>query len=308
MRIALGQINPTVGDLSGTAAKMIEYARRAADGNADLIVFPELSLNGYPPRDLVEKPSFISRTADALADLTARAPRGVTIVTGYTGRAEQTGRRVYNAAAVILVGPPGAGKTLMAAKMAARAVMDGHKPAVITTDIARAGGVEQLSAFLDILSVPLDTAEDAKSLKSALARASSKDIIVDTGGLNPFDPQEMKLLAQLLAAGKMDPVLILPAGIDAEESAEMALTFEVLGVRKIMPTRLDFARRIGGILSAADKAGLSFCGASHTPQVANGILDLTPEKLAQILMPHPQKAEKEQSKAMSGPKKVRGQK
>ena len=191
---------------------------------------------------------------------------------------------------VILVGPPGAGKTLMAAKMAARAVLGGHQPAVITTDIARAGGIEQLSAFLKILSLPLLQAEDAKELKAALAKVKSDaQIIIDTGGLNPFDPQEMKSLAKLINVADMEPRMVLPAGIDAEESAEIAMTFEILGVKRLIPTRLDFSRHFGGLLSAADRAGLSFTEGSHTPQVADGILSLTPNALANLLMPHSQK-------------------
>jgi flagellar biosynthesis protein FlhF len=188
---------------------------------------------------------------------------------------------------LLLVGPPGAGKTLMTAKMAARAVMASQKPAIITTDIARAGGVEQLSAFLDIMELPLHQADDAKSLKAALAKiGKASPVIIDTGGLNPFDPQEMKTLAKLMRVADMDSALVLPAGFDAEESAEIAMTFEILGVQRIIPTRLDFARRIGGIISAADKGRLSFGDASHTPQVANGLLTLTPEKLAVLLMPN----------------------
>lgn len=188
---------------------------------------------------------------------------------------------------IILVGPPGAGKTLMAAKLAARAVLGGHKPAVITTDIARAGGIEQLYAFLNILSLPLLQAEDAKELKAALAQTSkTEQTIIDTGGLNPFDPQEMKALAKLIHVEEMDAALVLPAGIDSEESAEIAMTFSVLGVKRLVPTRLDFARRFGGILSAAERARLSFTEGSHTPQVAQGILTLTPEIMANLLMPH----------------------
>lgn len=187
---------------------------------------------------------------------------------------------------LVLVGPPGAGKTLMTAKLAARAALDGRKPAVITTDIARAGGIEQLSAFLDILSLPLHSAEDAKGLKAVLGKIKSgTEIIIDTGGLNPFDPQEMKTLARLLNVEEMDAALVLPAGTDAEESAEIAMTFEILGVRKLIPTRLDFSRHLGGVLSAADRAKLSFAEGSHTPQVANGILHLTPDALAALLLP-----------------------
>lgn len=190
---------------------------------------------------------------------------------------------------IILVGPPGAGKTLMTAKLAARYVMDGQKTAVITTDIARAGGIEQLQAFLNILSLPLYQAEEAKDLKHALAQAAgAKHIIIDTGGLNPFDPQEMKTLARLMAVTEMEAALVLPSGTDAEEAAEMAQTFSILGVKKFIPTRLDFARRLGGVLSAADKAGLSLSAASHTSQVAEGVIDLDAATLADFLMPDAQ--------------------
>jgi len=104
MRLALGQINPTVGDLSGNVSKMLDYSARAFDGGAQVIVFPELSLNGYPPRDLVEKPSFLIRTEAALEDLAARAPQGIAIVTGFVGRREESntpGKHALNSAAVI---------------------------------------------------------------------------------------------------------------------------------------------------------------------------------------------------------------
>ncbi len=58
VKIALGQINPTVGDFSGNAAKIIDFSRRAQAAGAGLILFPELSVCGYPPRDLVERSYF----------------------------------------------------------------------------------------------------------------------------------------------------------------------------------------------------------------------------------------------------------
>lgn len=186
---------------------------------------------------------------------------------------------------LMLVGPPGAGKTLMTAKLAARQVIEGHAPAVFTTDTARAGGVEQLKAFLDILKLPLHVAPTAQDLQRKLADLPAhSQIIIDTGGLNPFDAQEMKELARMMAVQKTETALVLPAAIDAEESAEIAMTFEILGVTRLIPTRLDFARRLGGLLSAAERAALSFACASHTAQVANGTMPLTPDTLARLLL------------------------
>lgn len=103
MRIALAQINPVVGDLKANAQRIAAYARQAAGRGAEIVVFPELALNGYPPRDLVEKPSFVERTADALSHLAAEtAALDVAIVCGYVGAAQPLdGKSVTNSAAVI---------------------------------------------------------------------------------------------------------------------------------------------------------------------------------------------------------------
>jgi NAD+ synthase/NAD+ synthase (glutamine-hydrolysing) len=103
MRIALGQINTTVGDLGGNADLIVRTARAAAEGGARLVVFPELSLTGYPPRDLVEKPSFLERTQQHLARLAAEtAHLDIALICGYVGRSEvPAGKRATNSAAVV---------------------------------------------------------------------------------------------------------------------------------------------------------------------------------------------------------------
>src|SRR4051812_19941680 len=103
MRIALGQINSTVGDLPGNVRLMVEASRRASELGAELIAFPELSLTGYPPRDVVEKESFLDRTAICLDRFAAKtADLDLTIVAGYVSRsAVSTGKQAVNSAAVI---------------------------------------------------------------------------------------------------------------------------------------------------------------------------------------------------------------
>jgi predicted amidohydrolase len=103
MRIALAQINPTVGDLRGNATLIARMARQAAERGADVAVFPELSITGYPPRDLVEKPSFIDRSEQELERLAAEtADLNISIVCGYVARSDsETGKRALNCAAVM---------------------------------------------------------------------------------------------------------------------------------------------------------------------------------------------------------------
>ncbi|MEX2299790.1 MAG: NAD+ synthase [Bryobacterales bacterium] len=94
MKIALGQINPTVGDLANNVNLMIDFSRRAAAAGADLIVFPELALSGYPPQDLVEIAAYLKRNQEELERLAGEsAGLGIDIVTGYVGRAEPAARQ-----------------------------------------------------------------------------------------------------------------------------------------------------------------------------------------------------------------------
>jgi NAD+ synthase (glutamine-hydrolysing) len=71
VKIALAQINPTVGDFAGNTGKILEYAQRAAEANADLVIFPELAVCGYPAADLLEKRTFVLRAKQALDEVCA---------------------------------------------------------------------------------------------------------------------------------------------------------------------------------------------------------------------------------------------
>lgn len=105
MRIALCQIDPVVGDLAGNAEKIRAFAERAHAQGAKLAVFPELALVGYPPRDLVDRPSFIADIQQALTDLVARLPRGLTCLIGFVEDAPASDRPgLFNALAVVRQG------------------------------------------------------------------------------------------------------------------------------------------------------------------------------------------------------------
>jgi NAD+ synthase (glutamine-hydrolysing) len=99
VRIALGQLNTTVGDLDGNVARMIEWTSRAADQQADLICFPELAITGYPPEDLVLRSGFVDdnlEALDALARSTARSSCAVMV--GFVDRSDAG---LHNAAALL---------------------------------------------------------------------------------------------------------------------------------------------------------------------------------------------------------------
>ncbi|MFL6436792.1 MAG: NAD+ synthase [Terriglobales bacterium] len=101
MKIALGQINPTVGDFCGNAAKIVEYTHTARQRGADLILFPELAICGYPPRDLVEKPAFVTENSETL-DKIAKQTTGISVICGLvTPARSDTGKSVMNSAALL---------------------------------------------------------------------------------------------------------------------------------------------------------------------------------------------------------------
>jgi len=96
VRIALAQVNPTVGDLAGNARLVVDWIGRARDAQADIVCFPELVITGYPPEDLVLKPSFV-RDNLAQLDVIAKATRGIAAVVGFVDREGD----LFNAAAFI---------------------------------------------------------------------------------------------------------------------------------------------------------------------------------------------------------------
>lgn len=183
---------------------------------------------------------------------------------------------------LLLAGPPGAGKTLSAAKLATRLVLAGAPPLLVTADGRRAGATEQLAAFARVLDLPLAVAATPASLAKALARrAPAQAAIVDLPGCDPFDAAAARRHAALAEAARGTAVLVLPAGLDAEEAAETARAFHLLGCRHLLPTRLDAARRLGGVLAAAAAADLALTEAGTGQDAAAGLAPLCPDWLAQ---------------------------
>jgi len=179
-----------------------------------------------------------------------------------------------------LIGPPGAGKTLTVARLATRLVMAGLSPMVITADGMRAGATEQLAAFTKLLGISLVVACLPVTLGRALARRQPQvPVLVDTPGSDPYDPAQLEELSALAAATGAALVLVLPAGLDPGEAADLAGTYATTGARLLVATRLDLARRLGGILAAAH-AGLALTEAGIGPGAADGLQPITPEWLA----------------------------
>ena len=100
MKIALAQINATIADFEGTVRKVADYVARAKGAGAGLIAFPELTITGYPPRDLVEVSGFVTKNLKALEEI-AKLAKGIEIIAGFVDRNPKTGgKSLFNSAAL----------------------------------------------------------------------------------------------------------------------------------------------------------------------------------------------------------------
>ncbi|MBA3704180.1 MAG: NAD+ synthase, partial [Rubrobacteraceae bacterium] len=97
MRVALAQINTTVGDIWGNVEKMVDTLERAMDSGADLVAYPELTIPGYPPEDLLMRRSFIEENVRALHEFAGRVPENVMAAVGFV----DLDADLYNACAVV---------------------------------------------------------------------------------------------------------------------------------------------------------------------------------------------------------------
>jgi flagellar biosynthesis protein FlhF len=185
---------------------------------------------------------------------------------------------------LMVVGMPGIGKTLAISKMATEASFFGRRVNVISTDIKRAGGVEQLTAFTRLIGVDLVICRNPDELKDQLAKNRDGITLIDTPGANPFDQLELELTRELLQAADVEPVLVLQAGGDVEEAIDIANAYKFADARRMLITKADTARRLGGIFAAVDNNGLCFSNFSGTPNVGKGLEKVSAKALARLLL------------------------
>lgn len=218
------------------------------------------------------------------APLAARLAEGELISTLQNGFTFATLPSERAGSSVLLVGPPGAGKTMTVARLATRTKLAGQDSHVITADGRRAGAAEQLAAFTRLLGLTLIVAGTPSQLARAIARRPDRTpILIDTPGLNPFEAADRNYLLECQSVAKAEIVLVLPAGLDPAEAAEMAAAFKQLGATYLVATRLDQSLRLGGLLAAAE-TGLVLTDAGINSGVVDSMQPITPLFLAERLV------------------------
>ena len=185
---------------------------------------------------------------------------------------------------LLFVGEPGSGKTLSLVKIATRLVMDGVKPHLVSTDGQKAGAAEQLAALTRILGLTLVVADQPATLRRAVEmRTGDVPTLIDGRGMIPGSTEDESVLRSLIASVDAEPILVLPAGLDAAESVDISAHFARLGARRLIATRLDVARRIGGVVEAAWRSRLVLAEYGLSGDVVDGLAPLTSNVLADRL-------------------------
>ncbi|MBO6865161.1 MAG: GTPase [Alphaproteobacteria bacterium] len=192
---------------------------------------------------------------------------------------------------LMLIGPPGVGKTVSCAKLAARVALshdkEGAPPVnLIAADPVRVGAVDQLRIYAEKLGATLYEAADGPALANVLTKLRRTEmVVIDTPGSNPYEMTDIAHLVELAEAGKTETVLVIAAGRDADEAADLAEAFRPVGPTRLLVTGLDMAKRYGAILSAADAGGLHLSEVSLAPEIGKGLQALDAAGLARLLLP-----------------------
>jgi flagellar biosynthesis protein FlhF len=136
-----------------------------------------------------------------------------------------------------------------------------------------------------VLNLDLVVADNPVSLARALSRRSrTAPVLIDAPGLDPFDPVQAAELRTFAAVTSATVVLVLQAGLDPAEAADLARAYAELGATLMIATKLDLARRLGSVLSAANAGHLALTEAGVGPGVADGLIRLTQDELASRLL------------------------
>ncbi len=188
-------------------------------------------------------------------------------------------------------GASGSGKTLVLAKLAARFILsEDHKdsppPLVIACDHTT-GSFAKLSALLQPYNIPIIQGSTSEILADAVHhKEPGQPILVDLPGICVYSPVSMSKMMQMVERVGATLSLVLPAGLDAEESADIGYAFAQRGATTMVASKMDQAGRVGGIIAAA-ACGLSLTYGSCSSSIVGGLVPLNARILANRLLTLP---------------------
>ncbi len=187
---------------------------------------------------------------------------------------------------ILLVGPPGHGRTATAAKMTRRAAVANCEILPVAADLDATAGGAQLAAYLELEQRQIRSANTPDALFSLLrnARSNGYRCVIDLPAIVPFDEDDMASLGDLINVIDAEPVLVISAEGHPDDQLEAVRAFAAVGVRRAIVTKLDVTRRRGGIVAALSSAGIAFAHLAVTPFIGGGLVPAAPGRLSKILL------------------------
>jgi flagellar biosynthesis GTPase FlhF len=188
--------------------------------------------------------------------------------------------------AIALVGPAGCGKTISAAKLAARALSADIEVLLISTDTERQGGVEQLKILAKKLGAGFNFAESASIARNLTQSAldAGKVVIIDSAASTPYEPASMRVLEGLLEQTGAEPIFCAPCDFRHDDLGDFADAFVEIGIKRAILTRFDLTQRRAGFINAFHNRKISFAQASISPFIAGGLVPASPKRLAGFII------------------------
>ena len=187
---------------------------------------------------------------------------------------------------IMLVGPPGSGKTSTTAKLIRRARAAKASAVPLVADFDATAGGAQLAAYLQAGIHDMQSFVMPDDLLAATRREidNKQGVVIDTPSINPCDGEDLERLSDLINLLGVEPVLVISAEghpLDLEESVR---AFARVGVKRCIVTKLDVVRRRGGVLFAIASAKINISHLALTPFIGGGLIPATPNRLARILL------------------------
>jgi flagellar biosynthesis protein FlhF len=185
---------------------------------------------------------------------------------------------------LLLVGPPGSGKTTAAAKIATHLSGPNSPLEAVAADFDHSGQVYRLAALMLKASVTNSISPDHLVRQVKEADDRGQRLVIDGPPFNPIDDDDMKRCNDLISRMNVEPVLVLGADGHAMDLEDNARGFAALGCRRVILTKLDAVRRRGGAIAAISSSRLSIAQLGLTPSVRGGLVPASASRIAQLLL------------------------